>query len=398
VTAVAPASPAMKAGLETGDVITAVGGVIVTDPVQFVALVRTEPAGRRVPFAILRKGAPAIVQVVFAKAPIEQDPLVVTRYEAISVDGTLRRTLVTIPKDGATRHPAVLLLGGIGCYSVDGSSDVEYTPLAHDLGRRGIVVMRLEKSGVGDSQGQPCPTVDYESETRSYSRALDALRHEPSVDPDHIYLLGHSIGTLTAPRLAAENRVAGVIVAEAVARNWVEYELLNLRRQFALDDMPAAETDDAMRMKELCTHRLLIEREPRASLEKSEPGCKEHITYPAADSYMQQVAAVNIARLWSGIDVPVLAIYGTADFVTDLDDHQRIVDIVNSGHPGRATLQLIAGMDHHLDQAGTPKEAWELRVKEHRQLPYEAKFDAIVAAWICGRDRCSGSAPVRSDS
>jgi pimeloyl-ACP methyl ester carboxylesterase len=258
--------------------------------------------------------------------------------------------------------------------------------------------MRLEKSGVGDSQGQPCPTVDYESETRSYSRALDSLRHEPSVDPDHIYLLGHSIGTLTAPRLVAENRVAGVIVAEAVARNWVEYELLNLRRQLALDGMPAAEMDDAMRMKELCMHRLLIEREPRANLEASEPRCKERIVYPAADSYMQQVAAVNIPRLWSQVDVPVLAVYGTADFVTDLDDHQRIVDIVNSFHPGQATLQVVSGMDHHLDQAGTPEQAWELRVKQHRQLPYEAKFDAIVAAWICDRDRCSGRAPVHSNS
>ncbi|HEX5259809.1 MAG TPA: alpha/beta hydrolase [Sphingomicrobium sp.] len=391
VTAVAPGSPAFAAGLEPGDVIVTVGGAPVADPAQFVALVRGQSAGKRVPFEILRNNARATIAVMFAIAPLEKDPQVITRYEAVLVDGTLRRTLVTIPRHGHGRHPAVLIVGGIGCYSIDNSTPDEYARLAHALGRRGIVVMRLEKSGVGDSQGQPCSTVDYESESRSYARALDALGGEPSVDPDHLFLLGHSIGTLTAPRLAAEYRVAGVIVAEAVGRNWLEYELLNLRRQLALDGTAPAEIDDIMRSKELCAHRLLIARESREDLERQEPDCKEHIAYPAADSYMQQVAALNIARLWTKVDVPVLAIYGTADFVTDRDDHQRIVDIVNSVHSGQARLALVAGMDHHLDQAGTPEHAWDLRVKQHQQLPYDRDFEAVVADWICSRSHCAAA-------
>src|SRR5215469_4019085 len=84
--------------------------------------------------------------------------LVETLYQSIEIDGTLRRTLLTFPKNVQGRRPAVLVLGGIGCFSVDSAADPQdsYMRLAHDLGRRGFVVMRLEKSGVGDSQGPPC--------------------------------------------------------------------------------------------------------------------------------------------------------------------------------------------------------------------------------------------------
>ena len=55
----------------------------------------------------------------------------------------------------------------------------------------------------------------------------------------------------------------------------------------------------------------------------------------------------------------MLAIYGSADFVTDEADHRRIVDIVNGAHPGNAKLDVIPGMDHYLVNAGSPKASRE---------------------------------------
>jgi alpha-beta hydrolase superfamily lysophospholipase len=82
---------------------------------------------------------------------------------------------------------------------------------------------------------------------------------------------------------------------------------------------------------------------------------------------MQEVAAINIAELWTHVGVPVLGIYGTGDFVTAEDDHRRIVAIVNANHPGTATLHTIDGMDHHLGAAGSPLAAYGLRVKDHKE-------------------------------
>ena len=95
-----------------------------------------------------------------------------------------------------------------------------------------------------------------------------------------------------------------------------------------------------------------------------------------------------IAELWTHVGVPVLGIYGTGDFVTAEDDHRRIVAIVNANHPGTATLHTIDGMDHHLGAAGSPQAAYDLRVKDHKETPYEQRLSAEVATWLCSHTHC----------
>jgi hypothetical protein len=390
VTAVQPGSAAAKGGLAAGDIIRTLGSRPVTSAAEFVAGVKATPADTTATLTVERASRPQTLQIHLAAAPVETDPTVETRYEAVSVGGTLRRTLVTLPPGPAARRPAMLIIGGIGCFSIDVATDQHdpYLKLAHDLARRGVVAMRVEKSGVGDSQGAPCAATDFVSETQGYRAALDALRSDPNVDPSRIYLFGHSIGTLIAPAMALDRPVAGLVVAEAVGRNWFEYEMLNLRRQLRLGgDAPDA-VDAAIAGKERCMHRLLIARETEAAIERDEPDCKTHNVYPAPASYMQQVAAVNVAAPWMRISIPVLAIYGSADFVTDEADHRRIVEIVNANHPGSATLQIIAGMDHHLAQGGSPQADYDLRVVRHAEAPYEPKISAAVTSWICARETC----------
>jgi alpha-beta hydrolase superfamily lysophospholipase len=387
VTVVVADSAAARAGLQVGDIVNAIGTQQIATAADFLARVKALPTGKPIDFSIVRDGAPLKVSVLPNNAPNEKDPAVKTLYQAVSINGNLQRVLLTVPDGVKHGHPAVLVIGGIGCYSIDNATDGEdaYLRLTHDLGRRGIAAMRLEKSGVGDSQGPPCMTVDLLTEMSAYAAALDSLARNPEVDPKRIFLFGHSIGTLIAPRIARGREVAGIVIAEGVGRNWIEYELANLRRQLELDGTAPDKVDAQMSTKEACMHRLLIERTPEADIETDQPACKQMNAYPASAGYLQQAAALNIAEPWMNLSVPVLAIYGTADFITTQLDHQRIVDIVNAGHPGLAALTRIEGMDHHLDFAGTPQQAYDLRVKEHRTAPYQAEFSKAVADWICAQ-------------
>src|SRR5438477_13150119 len=63
VTRIAPDSPAEKAGIKTGDVVTQYNGQRVEGMEQFSRMVRETPAGRDVRIAIIRNGAPQIVAV-----------------------------------------------------------------------------------------------------------------------------------------------------------------------------------------------------------------------------------------------------------------------------------------------------------------------------------------------
>ncbi|MDO9440466.1 MAG: DegQ family serine endoprotease [Beijerinckiaceae bacterium] len=64
-----PKSPGAEAGLQRGDVITAVDGLAVDDPESFGYRVGVRPLGGTVPVTVLRRGKPVVVQVKLAPAP-----------------------------------------------------------------------------------------------------------------------------------------------------------------------------------------------------------------------------------------------------------------------------------------------------------------------------------------
>jgi hypothetical protein len=389
VTTILPGSVAASAGIRAGDEILQIDGKPVPTVRDFLLAIR-RPARTQATLAIERAGAPLTITAVLKAPPEEHDPDVDTIYGALSFQGTLRRTLVTLPHGSGGRHPAALLIGGIGCFSVDvaGNPSDPYMNLTHDLTRKGFVTMRLEKSGVGDSQGPPCETVDFVTESASYEAALRTLAANPAVDPKKIYIVGHSIGTIIAPRLAQQHAVAGLVVADGVGRDWYEYELLNSRGQWALAGLSPDGVDQMMLRTERCKYRILIAREPEAQIIAEEPDCKGAIAYPVTATYLQQVAALNVAEPWTKLALPVLIIYGTGDFITLEEDHRRIYAIVSAAHPGNATLRLIDGMDHYLTPAGSQQASYD-RVNAGKPAPYDHRFSETIIAWLCSRERCS---------
>src|SRR6185295_2608490 len=154
------------------------------------------------------------------------------------------RTIVSIPDRAPQRSPAVMLLQGGGCGSID-------LPLSPDTGTaenirkiavQGYVTMRVEKSGVGDSQGPKCEEIGYQQELEGYQAAFAALRRHPRVDPDRIALLGISLGGVFAPLLAAQTPVRGIVVYGTPVWAPSPYPGRSERffREFASVDVPAA--------------------------------------------------------------------------------------------------------------------------------------------------------------
>ncbi len=381
VSAVLAGSAAAAAGVSAGDVIVSVGGRPIANVAEFLRSVHVLHAGQDVSLRLARNGVLVTLPVTLGAPLDEHDDGVTTLYESVMVDDSIRRTLLTVPQEIGGRRPAVLLMGGIGCYSIDVASSAQdaYTHLAHDLTRSGFVTMRIEKSGVGDSQGPPCAAVDFDAEQRGYQAALDALMGDVHVDPAHVYLLGHSIGSVIAPRLALTNHVAGVIVAEAIGRDWPEYEIRNLRRQLELAGESPSLVDAALLEKAQCMQELLYEERPESDIESIMPSCATHNRiYPTSDAYVQQVAHLNIIAPWEGVAVPVLAVYGTADFETELADHERIVEAVNTAHSGAATLRVLPDMSHLLGRATLASAFSQGNAGE----VYDSDLSTTVIRWL----------------
>jgi alpha-beta hydrolase superfamily lysophospholipase len=383
ITLAAPSGPAYAAGLRTGDVIRSMGDREIVVPADFYQAAHDATAGRTLVVSYVRNGAAGRADVVPASAVHESYPGVTTTYGSVTADNSLRRTLLTVPSDAKGPVPAVLIIGGIGCYSIDVAANPQdpYMNLSRALANAGYATVRIEKSGVGDSQGPPCAHVDFDAEVRGYRAALASMKANAAIDPKRIYLFGHSIGSVIAPRLALEGGVAGIIVAEGVGRDWPEYEIRNLRRDSELDGSSPAEADQALIEKAECMQKYMFENLPEDQIEAQMPACKIHNSvYPVSAWYMRQVAALNVIEPWPKLDVPVLLIYGSSDFETELADHQRIADVVNAAHPKSSTVVPITGMSHFLGKAATPQAAYADYGKAIEE--YDTQLSDTVIGWL----------------
>jgi len=250
VQAIVPGGSAQAVGLAKDDIVVGVNGAPVAAPGDLVAGVAKLHAGDRIVVRYTRAGTPAEGSAALKPRPYEAAADIDTAYEAIEVRGALRRTLVTVPRAGG-RHPAVLYLTGIGCFSQEdpafGSTE---SKLLYGLARAGYLTMRVEKTGIGDSQGPACASdaADLELEVAAYRAGLKALRERADVDPGRVFVLGLSIGGVEAPMVAQGGDVRGVVVVNTVARPFLEYLLETIRRQDKLHRMPYDELDRHMRL------------------------------------------------------------------------------------------------------------------------------------------------------
>ena len=119
--------------------------------------------------------------------------------------------------------PAVVLVHGSGPQDRDETigPNRPFLDIARGLADNGIAVLRYEKRTKARPQdfagGQY--TMDEET-TNDAVAAVAALRATPGIDPDRIYILGHSQGGMLAPRIAQHSgKVAGLILLAAPARS-----------------------------------------------------------------------------------------------------------------------------------------------------------------------------------
>src|ERR1044072_1504512 len=383
----APGSSAADGGIIAYDIILKINETAVRDVAHFVELARGFRAGDSVLVTLVRDGQQINKRFALKPRPQETSPDFDIVYKSVIADGAQRRVIITKPRTGGAR-PAILFLTGIGCGSQDNlPPDSTLAELLYGLTRRGFVTMRVEKSGVGDSEGVPCmsPQVDLHAEGRGCVAGLKALTGYDFVDGGNVFLFGLSIGGLDAPLVAKEVPVKGVMVPETIGKSWYEYELVNMRRQLLLKGRPYDEVERIVRRKEYCNHRLYVDGEKPEQIAKDAPDCAQLPSQPPAPyTYMQQVANLNLAEAWKAIDAPVLVIYGTSDFLTSLDEHQYLVDLINSFHKDRASLATIDQMEHFLARAGTMRESMQRVGDEQARDEFQPAILERVRAWLDG--------------
>jgi dipeptidyl aminopeptidase/acylaminoacyl peptidase len=193
------------------------------------ALASNIRVGEQLTIAFLRERRRVAVTANAVMRPYEQSDIADINYDWVKFKNGYLRTITRTPK-GKTNVPAILLIPGYGCGSIENYSLSYNGKLMNEWIRNSFAVVTIEKSGMGDSYGcAPCTEVGLVTDIESFDAGYQYMEQLPNVDKSHLYIWGHSMGGTIAPEVAKLHNPKGVMVFACVFRPWSEF-LLEMHR------------------------------------------------------------------------------------------------------------------------------------------------------------------------
>ncbi len=321
VQSVMPEGMGESAGLEPYDVLTSLGSSAIQSRADIERALRSleeiQDAGVEIGF---RRGDKTITKrVPVARAPLESG---VTYGHAVCDDGVRLRTLLDVPADTSTRRPAIVFLQGLSLASMENA----FADLCRAWQAEGFVAMRIERRGVGDSEGAAPVHNDFEREVNDFRAGVQSIFDHDFVDPKRVFLFGYSVGGMIAPKLTAGDLVAGYITYGSSAEPWFDCVEAGARRQGSMMGHAPEIIEERIAALRL-EHRA---EQPASAAIDGRPV-----------RYHRQLHEARLDAAWRQVQGPVLSLYGEYDFVVSEDETRAIATLAPNGEHRK-----LAGLDH----------------------------------------------------
>jgi len=403
VIAVRPNGSADVMEVEAGDVILGIKDSLLDTPEALDAYLKTKRGGDEITMLVWRGGKEVALEGMLLNKAEESSGYGTVLYgEAPFKEGKLR-TITIKPDLPDQRFPSLLFIPAYPCESIDNLPPWHpYKKLVEALVEQGIAVMRVEKSGLGDAVQTPdCKDLTIEEEIQGFKSGYEALLDYDFVDTNNIFIMGHALGGVMAPVLAADTALdpKGVIVYGTFLESWMEY-LIGLMRHQAPKlggDYLEIEENRATYMKVLS--QLYLENKSPQEVAKADSSLGvvlrqdfqwdgEEMILGRHYRFWQSLDELNLAKAWAETDAYVYSIFGEADAKTlDPRGHQQIVSLVNTYHPDKAEFYAHPATNHIFLEVGS-MEAGIAASKDPQQMfgLYQSSFSYLlterIADWI----------------
>lgn len=245
---------------------------------------------------------------------------------------------LTLPK-GKGPFPAVVLVHGSGPHDRDETigANKPFKDLAWGLATKGIAVLRYEKrtKAYPREMARMAAKLTVEEEViKDALAAVELLKKEGRIDPKAIFVLGHSLGAMLAPRIAAEGEgIAGIIMLAPNARGLPELMLEQTEYLFSLDGK--IDSREAEKLEEL---RKMAERIRKLEIKDGE------ILLGASREYWRDLQTYDPIRTAQKLDIPMLILQGGRDYQVTVRDFEMWEEGLKG--KGNVELKLYPKLNH----------------------------------------------------
>ncbi|WP_060863208.1 alpha/beta fold hydrolase [Paenibacillus riograndensis] len=284
-----------------------------------------------------------------AAAPQLKLPEGVTEEEVTVGAGTSHplKGLLTLPANSSHPVPSVVLVQGSGASDRD-ETVLGYKPfrdIAYSLAKQGIAVLRYDKRSYSYPEqftGAAAATINVKDEVVDDAvAAANLLKADQRMDSARVYLAGHSLGGMLAPRIDSEGgKFAGLILLAGSPRNL--WEIMYDQNMAVIHSLPDGDPVKAQAAAAVNTELSKAKALAAMTLEqaKTAPSVFKMPAY-----YFKEMDMHNTAELARKLTKPVLVLQGGDDFqVYPATDFSLWKEVLKGN--AAASFKLYPGLNH----------------------------------------------------
>ena len=397
---VIPNTTAASIGLQAEDIILKIDKETIENTAKAVEIARTFVADQKIKVEVWRNGKRQTLSGKVKGKPFEQSPVAQIIYDAVAFEDGMLRSILHKPKaDG--HFPLVVFMQGFDCGSIDAYYDNAgpVRRMVDGLVEKGFAVYRVEKPGVGDSNGSlDCGSINYEQELAAFDTALGELKKYKFIDHENIFYFGHSLGGITAPILAAKHHPKGVMVYGTVLKSWHEY-MHEVHREQAVkrgDDFVQLDANTRA-VAPLLAEFFLMKKTPaelaqnpdyQQLMENGIMAFQNDRLFGRHYTFWQDLNDQNQAAAWKAAGVHTLAMYGEYDLqAISGEAAKNIAALVNAYHPGKGKYIILPKTEHAFAKVPSMEEYVEMRNsgtfnRQYMSQNFNKDIVEIISEWM----------------
>jgi alpha-beta hydrolase superfamily lysophospholipase len=328
------------------------------------AQVRVDADGNIIAFQLVTH-AETISELLVGDAEVRAVPIMV---------GDLPGVL-TLPPGGGP-FPAVVLVHGSGFVDRDASigPNRPFRDIANGLAHLGIATLRYDKRPLAQRRSLGPQSNADDVTVNDAVAAVAMLARQPGIDRGRLFIAGHSLGGLLAPRIAGRSpEIDGVVMLSALARPFHHAIAAQVRHLAEVDgsvsDLERVSIASAERQRDEIDAMLAGGPEPREPM----------LRIPAP--YWRHLGSYDAIATARGLPLPMLFIQGGRDYqVTAEDDLARW----RAALAGRGDVEFreYPALNHFLMAGEGPATSREYFDQTH----VDTAVILDIAAWIHARE------------